>query len=1067
MFCLICGQSVSDDEKFCHACGAPIRRPSAPAETAPTQGTVGAAPIQGSENAAPVQNPAGAAPAQVSEGTAPVIVSENNVDSTDNIASPAELENDVTEILDSSGGNTGYYPPEAAAFSQAGFNPPVNAPSAELAQAATAAKPKKKRRILPWIIAGASAAVVGAGALIWFLNTSAVLHTFMGDQNYAASVLDNYVDNVSKKASGITSLMFGDNSDISNSDSYNELAINSAKKFFDVFKTQELGLTLKASVEPGNTLKKEFSSSPDNAEAIEELSGISLKLDLASSEDALDTMATLSCDGGSINAAVRVEPEAVLVMAPSVNDTVLRSEKSSKETLPESISNADEQGNNLSKLYETFIKYYKKAEFNYESGNVQIGEDDIGCTVITAVLEDDNLTDMLSDIGDIISDISGGSRNPFADFDADESDAKLTVESYVTAQNRALGLTITFTGKNSYTGNKTTASITVKNNDKAFFADIKQGKIKVAELEIINPSAEEDGTISLKFNPGSNSDETITISGKIKDAGTTEAFGQKLPTGKYSFTVKGNSIDRYLGGLYIRLSENNSISAADFIKNSTVALELAAADNGYNIALGFKNKDLGNFSVSLDIQPKISAAMPDFSASQKVLNADDDSEEAVSAVQDYTIEVLSAVDTLLSDKSIDAFGRVALNSETLHKSVEEMKSRRRRVEVYSGYTENTISEANEYAEKIYSKTNFSKFFSRELQTIKLYFDKNGTLKVLDPANEVESVLKDMYGSLGIKDAYAEIIVHINRNSYSPIGVSVVKTSDSSKIPSAMPGEYDMLDHVYDWQFQNIIDDYAVGTYPSLLTKEHYEDIYGNDKETAKEQDEKRVETINQLNGYAKNMNDAFLSYLSETHNRITSTSTGGMYFEVDNNGKWSSYPLTTYFANNVSGSSNNILDYFKNKMPEIKNCVFTLMLYKGQFVGVAVRDRNGESGYISSLEFKNGFSDWSYIDGLSGNTCYGTYPVLRKMTKSDYATVLKEFNGTWKNGSDKLVITNSTFDVNNILGEMDITYSYFAFLYGEANHFYLYYMDSNRDFIERAEYINGEYNGYKRFTNAN
>lgn len=1062
MFCLICGQSVSDDEKFCHACGAPIRRPSAPAETAPAQSTVGAAPVQGSENAAPVQNPAGTAPAQVSEGAAPVIVSENNVDSTDNIASPAELENDVTEILGSSAGNAGYYPPEAAAFPQAGFNPPVNAPSAELAQAAAAAKPKKKRRILPWIIAGASAAVVGAGALIWFLNTSAVLHTFMGDQNYAASVLDNYIDSLSQKADGITSLLLGDNSDISNSSGYNEFAINSAKKFFDVFKTQELGLTLKASVEPGNTLKKELSASPDNAEAIDELSGISLKLDLASSEDALDTMATVSCDGGSINAAVRVEPEAVLVMAPSVNDTVLRSEKSSKETLPESISNADEQGNNLSKLYETFIKYYKKAEFNYESGNVQIGEDDIGCTVITAVLEDDNLTDMLSDIGDIISDISGGSRNPFADFDADESDAKLTVESYVTAQNRALGLTITFTGKNSYTGNKTTASITVKNNDKAFYAEIKQGKNKVAEFEVINPSSEE-GTISLKFNPGSNSDETITISGKIKEAGTAEAFGQKLPTGKYSFTVKGNSIDRYLNGQYIRLSENNSISAADFIKNSTVALELAAADNGYNIALGFKNKDLGNFSVSLDIQPKTSAAMPDFSASQKVLNADDDSEEATSAVQDYTIEVLSAVDTLLSDKSIDAFGRVALNSETLHKSVEEMKSRRRRVEVYSGYTENTISEANEYAEAIYSKTSFSKFFSSELQTIKLYFDKNGTLKVLDPANEAEGILKDMYGSLNIKEAYAEIIVHINRNSYKPIGVSVVKTSDSSKIPSTMPVEYDMLDHVYDWQFQNIIDDYAVGTYPSLLTKELYEDIYGSDRETAKEQDEKLAQKIEQLNGYAKKVNDAFLSYLSETGNRITSTSTGGMYFEVDNNGKWSSYPLTTYFAYNVSGSSNNILDYFKNKMPEIKNCVFTLMLYKGQYVGVAVRDRNGESGYISSIEFKNGFSDWSYVDGLSGSTCYGTYPVLRKINKSDYATVLKELNGTWKSGSDRLVITNSTFDVNKIMGEIVIRYSYIAFCYGEEDHYYIYHVVPNSS-LERYEYIDGKYKESKSFT---
>ena len=1039
MFCLICGQSLSDDERFCHACGTKVTRADSPV--------------------------------QVSEGAAPVIVSENNefvgnsVDSTDSIASPAELENDVTEILDSSGGNTGYYPPEAAAFPQTGFNPPMNAPSAELAQAATAAKPKKKRRILPWIIAGASAAVVGAGALIWFLNTSAILHTFMGDQNYAASVLDKYLDNVSKNADGITSLLFGDNSDISNSDNYNELAINSAKKFFDVFKTQELGLTLKASAEPGNMLKEELKASPDNSEAIDELKGLALKLDLSSSEDALNAMAAISCEGGSMNAAVRVEPDAVLVMAPSVNDTVLRTEKSAKETLPETISNVAEQGKNLSKLYDTFIKYYKKSEFTYESGSVQIGDDDIGCTVITAVLEEDNLTDMMSDIGDIISDLSGGNRNPFDNFDADESDATLTVESYVTAQNRALGLTITFSGKNSYTGNKTTTSITVKNNDNAFYAEIKQGKIKVAELEVINPSAEEDGTISLKFNLGSNSDDTITINGKIKEAGTTEAFGQKLPTGKYSFTIKGGFLDRYLSGQNIRLSENNSINAADFVKDSTVTLELAAAENGYNIGLGFKNKDLGNFSVSLDIQPNISAAMPDFSASQKVLNADDESEEAVRAVQDYTIEVLSAVDTLLSDKSIDAFGRAVLKSENLHETIEELKSRRRRVEVYSGYNNDTISEANNYAEEIYFATNISKFFSGELQTIKLYFDKNGTLKVIDRANESESAIKEMYGSLSIKEAYAEIIVHKNRNGYSPIGVSVVKTSDLSKIPSKMPSEYNMIDHVYDWQFQNIIDDYAVGTYPSLLTPKFYEDIYGNDRQTAEEQDEELAKKIEQLNGYAKKVNDAFASYLSETGNRITSSSTDGLYFAVDEKGEWSCYPINSYFAYSVLGSSNNILEYFKKKLPEIKDCVFTVMLYNGQFVGVAARDSYNESGYISSLEFKNGFSDWSYIDGLSGGTCYGTYPILRKINKSDYATVLKELNGTWKSGSDKLVITNSTFDVNNILGEISIGYNYIGFLYGEEDHFYLYYMVPQMGYIQRDEYINGKFKESKTFYN--
>ena len=394
-----------------------------------------------------------------------------------------------------------------------------------------------------------------------------------------------------------------------------------------------------------------------------------------------------------------------------------------------------------------------------------------------------------------------------------------------------------------------------------------------------------------------------------------------------------------------------------------------------------------------------------------------------------------------------------------------MKSRRRRVEVYSGYNEKTITDANDYAAKIYSKTNLSKFFSGELQTIKLYFDKNGTLKVLDPANESESVIKELYSSLNFKEAYAEIIVHKNRNGYSPIGVSVVRTSDSSKIPSTMPSEYDMLDHVYDWEFQNIIDDYAVGTYPSLLTKELYEDIYGSDRETAKEQDEKLAKKIEQLNGYAKKLNDAFASYLSETGNRITSSGTDGLYFSVDEKGEWSCYSINSYFAYSVLGSSNNILDYFENNLPEIKDCVFTVMLYNGQFVGVAARDSYNESGYISSLEFKNGFSDWSYIDGLSGNTCYGTYPILRKINKSDYATVLKELNGTWKSGSDKLVITNSTFDVNKILGEISIGYNYIGFLYGEEDHFYLYYMVPQMEYIQRDEYINGKFKESKTFYN--
>lgn len=1081
MFCTKCGNQLHDGAKFCQSCGTKVEKPEAPA-------------VPADETVAPASAPEiPAAPVAVLEKTtAPAEPSIPEVPQATSFIpqqseAPAAPEAPQTAsfIPQQSEAPAAPEAPQAASFipqqsetpaapeaPQAAFSIPQqpNAPAFEIPaekqtpNAQPSGDPSKKRRILPWIIAGGAAVLVGAGALTWIFAQSSVMHMFMGDGNYAASVLDRYAAEnlVQNGAVDINSVLSSSNI-MPEPGEYtaNELAIEVTKNIAESFSANDLGAAINVQIESGSLTDSFIGDSESAAEVLKELNGITLKGGISAGEDSVKAGLAADYGTGIFDAAVQIDSDKISIMLPSVNDTVLSTENTTTVTVPETLAEINDLQDSMADLHKSFMKYYTKADFVYESGSISIGDNEIGCTHITAEIAGEDLDDLVSDIADTLEDIYSGMGSSLSSFDAEEYDMKLLIESYVTNTNKPLGVTFTLSGKNSY-GEKNSVSLASAKSDKGSYAELKLQKKTLVKLETENTSPA-DGTFRMDISTSTSGDDKITVKGEFSGVGTADAFGMKLPVGKLSFSLGGSAVKNMYGE--INTANGDYIAMSEVLSSLKFTLEAQGADGGYKNVIGVDGGKLGGVSLTVDVQPRLGFDLPDMSNPQNEISVDSDVSMSDPAVMDYYIAVLERLDAVLSDSSVDAIGSTVLHADEIKNYTDELKSMRGRLAVYSGYNDYTISEANYYAEDIYYRTELSEFAGNDLEIIKLYFDSNGSLSIIDNCGERDEMLRSLYGTLDCTDSYAEVFVWKYRSMYYPVGVTVTRTSDPSKIPSARPDAYNLLDRIYEWQYDNISEDYAVGSCPTLMTLEKYKEYYGEGPaETAKQADERLTKTVSEFNEYADTIYTSFAQYMSK-YNISTRYDdwTSTVVFNVED-GKWSCGSGYNYYFSEdiVDGDIEDAADFLSSKVSGLDNAVITVYFDNGKLCGTAVTN-NSWGSYFSQIEFELGYtSSWTYLDGVQDGYAYGTYPVLNRITTDNQSEILKKFNGTWKNDDHTLTINDSTFDADKVYG-FSFGYGSVTMVYRKSDNQTVYYTTDFDTYLSVEEYEDGYYENYETY----
>lgn len=1040
MFCTQCGNKLNDTAKFCPRCGNRVNNPEVSGIPAVDSGAAVAV-----KEEAPAVAPA-----------APTEPQMNSFVPQENVAPAAPTEPQMNSFV-----------PQENVAPAAPVEPQVNSfvPQENIAPAAPAEKSKnssgKKRRILPWIIAGGATVLVGAGALTWIFAQSSVLHLFMGDGGYAASVLTGYTSEVLKQnsAAEMSKLISGVSEYMPEPGDYtaNELAIEVANNVAKSLGTNDLGASVNVQIQSGSITDSMLSNSDSGKEVVEELNSITFKGDISVGESALKAGLSADYGTGSFDAAALIEQDKISAMLPGVNDTVLFTESTTNVTVPEAAEEIGDIQENISDLYETFMKYYTKADFQYENGSITIGDQDINCTHITGEIAEDDLNDLVSDISDILGELNSDIGRSLSGFDAEKNDMRLVIESYVTGSNKPLGVTFSLTGKDT-SGQKTTVSFSSTRTDKASSTELKLQKKSIIKLQTENTSATE-GTFRLDIATNTNSDEKFTVKGDFSEAGTAEVFGMKLPVGKLSFSVGGSATEKLTSSVEIN-GEYSTVG--ELLSKIKFNLEAQSAEGGYKSIIGLDGGKLGGASITFDLQPKLNVVIPDMTNPQKSISIGENQTANTADMMDYQIAVLEKLNEVFSDKSVDAIGKTLFNSDEISASVEQLKSNRDRIAVYSGFNEYTITEANNYASDIYYCTNISEFTGTDLEIIKLYYDSTGALTILDNCGERDEMLRSLYGSRGYIDAYAEVFVWKSRTMYSPIGVSVVRTSDPSKIPSARPDAYNLIDRLYEWETDNISENYAVGTYPEVMTLEEYKEYYGEEpKETSKQADERLAKTVEQYNEYAETIFTEFGNYMKQFNVSPDSNDmTGSITIDIKD-GEWSCNSYYNYYFTKdiVNGEITDITEYLRSKVSAPDNGVIAVYFSKGQLCGALITDNSWES--FSPLEFELSYTtSWGYIDGVRDIYSYGTYPVLKSVKSDDMADILKKLNGTWKNDDNTLRINDSSFDTDKITS-FSIGLGALVICYCPSEDVTLYYSTDFNTYLSIDRYEDGSYKGYE------
>lgn len=1023
MICPNCGKEASEGAKFCLDCGTKLEA-SAPAQSVPTPANSVPTPVE--------------APAAV-----------------ESIPTPAPAENV------SGGAVTMEKMPQAQEFSA---DEPIKG---------TALKPEKsgskKGKIIGASVAAAAALLVGGGALGWTFGRANIIHTFLGDQKYAASVAQKQLDALADSpVQGMLVSAVGTPVAMSSANSSSSSSMDGEDLDEPSFDLSPVLTSLASSVKdmvPDKGVTVDYNAKLIFSDELLESMADDMDMEKEKAKELIDAIGDLHF-GGSLkfteegialasqytengNDLLKLcayyddETKAYYLALPNASDKSLKFCDKAFEIDMDAVYSAksgnDDYKKMLRDISDAYSKNLKNAELSYETEEVSIGEVSFNGKVISAKFEGEELADLLRDVGDAILesdfiDSLGADLSDFKDDIEDAADAledgdvkaSLKIDFMMNANNSVAGTRAVFEVRNSR-GDKETTSVVYLNTKSGVAMSVKADGTEQIRM-VQEQETKTSGKYVITVNDGS---DKVKLTVKYEELSMKKVLGEQRVLGKFSFTLP------------------EEFGEAEIVDGFVVdKFEVEISEDGGALVYSFKISDKNKSSVSMKFAIS-EGVSDDINADSMHVNNAIDAVNDPEAVSDYGTEVLEYLANQWSNSKfmnaipVDDEMTVA---EMLKLELDRMNREKLLVKNYKDYNDSTVRNANRMASGINSAVrstlNNVSLPSKNPVTVKGYFDSNGKFTVTDNGgiSGVDTLLGDKLNGLNsdYKNAHVEFLLWSGRGPL--VGVSVTMTDDNGNLPAALPGHYNFLDKKYPWgtaEDVNYSGAFVVGAYPTLANGE------GGDTEAKDKEDARK---ISEYNSYARSAYDAFNQFLANKGSSYNGS--GYLYFSA-NSGDWSlSAASPRSFTPSVDVSE--LCSYMKSSVSGFDRGYVFIYFSDKKVMGAAVSD-----SYISGInagQFNLGMTGtWSYMDGLnSGKNVIGTYPVLPALGDKLPDSVMNELAGTWtvNRGSDTVTFTR---DQLSDLQSLSLTTSAFNLVLSNGDRINYYY-DSGYIYYNNTRY---------------
>ena len=1022
MICKNCNNTIADDARFCGFCGTKVERePVMAGAPAPVEN---AAPVptpvaQPAPDPAPVEQPA-PAPTPV-EQPAPVPTPAEN-------AAPVSLEKH-----------------ESA--------PAMETPAAAVTQPAAAVK--KKAPVVPIIIAALAVILVIAGTLVYFFGRSTVTRLFMGKERYAVSLVTDYVEDVAQTdpiistfvkngansaglanaadADALGSLVQGNGSA-----SAAESGVQLAGALAELAGAQGVTIDLSASVEPDKRLTEAFT---DDADLMNAVFGLINSAELSASAktgDSTQLSLTAKTNGSEIVTAnvYIAEDGSVYTTLPGILDKPVLTKTATaaaedESEQPAEITEIDRE--KLSKVYGRIIKAweaaYKNGEFTYEKAEFTVGdaehEKTFKGTRVSVSLSQEDLCGLLLEIYGAVNDDSyieelveayGGDVSAFHDklddrisaiedmADNDELALRFTIDSYVTAANKPCGVEISMSFKSS--GEK--QSVVFSSLSAGGNTEISVSSNKTKQLQITSTRTGADsGIFEAEVNTSTTAKKLVGARIEYKNLKTESALGTDVITGNFVISANVKALKDDLSYQTFSVGDE-TLDLYTVLSKSTLTIDSAKDGDGVKLTLGADVNKLGTASLNLGIKPAADFSTVPASTDDVYAESDLGSPELQLSALAYLKEKMQG------DSNLDTvFTALGLGASDIDEQIEALQKDMEFYEHYSAYDPDVSGEtacfaANSLYDAFYSDSDFAyTAINGRTFTLKLYFDKDGKLNVIDP-DGFSYNWDALFGGCECRSVYAEITVMDG----GLMGICTVLTDDPADLPSKLPNAFNYIDgvfeydsHDYSYRYYGTKDSFVMSSYPDMSIGES----------TTEKAVAKAEAKVSDYNDYAEKISKTFNRFM-EMHGAQLKQNTFGCYdIYVSESGTWSwnnaSEPLEYIFTENLHDYDSQLLNMLAG-VSELKSAYVRLFFADRKLAGVVVTD--SWSNFIFNTDFVIGSTTswWSYTDGIVITSdrfvyAHGTYPVLPKQDNAARIDkALDAMTGTW------LLIYDSEYDVD-------------------------------------------------------
>ena len=1058
MICKNCNNTIADDARFCGFCGTKVEREPvmagapAPVPTPVEQPAPVPAPV---EQPAPVPTPVeSAAPVPApAEQPAPV---PTPVESAAPVPAPVESAAPVPVSLGKSESAPAMEAPAAAVVSPAAaVTQPaaaVTQPTAAVTQPAAAVK--KKAPVVPIIIAALAVILVIAGTLVYFFGRSTVTRLFMGKERYAVSLVTDYVEDVAQTdpiistivkngtsstglanaadADALGSLMQGNGSA-----SAAESGAQLAGALAELAGAQGVTVDLSASVEPDKRLTEAFG---DDADLMNAVFGLINSAELSASAktgDSTQLALTAKTNGSEIVTAnvYIAEDGSVYTTLPGILDKPVLTKTATaaaedESEQPAEITEIDRE--KLSKVYGRIIKAweaaYKNGEFTYEKAEFTVGdaehEKTFKGTRVSVSLSQEDLCGLLLEIYGAVNDDSyieelveayGGDVSAFHDnlddrisaiedmADNDELALRFTIDSYVTAANKPCGVEISMSFKSS--GEK--QSVVFSSLSAGGNTEISVSSNKTKQLQITSTRTGADsGIFEAEVNTSTTGKKLVGARIEYKNLKTENVLGTDVITGNFVISANVKALKDDLSYQTFNVGDE-TLDLYTVLSKSTLTIDSAKDGDGVKLTLGADVNKLGTASLNLGIKPAA-----DFST----IPASTDDVYAESDLGNPEIQ-LSALaylkEKMQGDSNLDTvFTALGLGASDIDEQIEALHKDMEFYEHYSAYDPNVSGETAYLAvdslyDAFYSDSDFAyTAINGRTFTLKLYFDKDGKLSVIDP-DGFSYNWDTLFAKCECCSVYAEITV---MDGYLK-GICTVLTDDPADLPSKLPNAFNYIDGVFEYDSHN--DSYKHDGTKDSFVMSSSPDMSIGESTTEKAVAEAEAE-VSDYNDYAEKISKTFNRFMEMHNAQLRQDTYGYCELSISESGSWSWgsnwTPLEYIFTESLYEYDSQLLDML-GEACNLKSAYVRLFFADRKLAGVVVTD--SWSNYINTMDFVIGStSRWTYANGIvitSDREVYahGTYPVLPKpdnAARTDKA--LDAMTGTW------LLIYNSKYDVD-------------------------------------------------------